>query len=335
MSSGFIRTLVGGFSELQTILYESTLPSASTSASSSDGATRSGVVLVQLSAKWCGPCRRIKPVVEELAAIHSDVDFVYIDAEETEENRELTQQLGVRGFPTFILYEAGNKKEEFSGADAARLTQLVKAHSSRTQAAPGGGPTNASSSDIKQRVHTALTALKAETENFDDFVSGASAICTFVTNVLQHPYDDKYKRVKCNGVTFVRRLGRFSAGNDLMRAVGFVKEGSGEEEAFVMKTVDPGLSAVMQFLRSALRGRPQQPGQAAAGGNGGAAGRNQNQQRPPPPQVSGALRSAIIAGARMSRDNPALVQELAPLCASMLKQALLSDSSIASDISTN
>ena len=129
MSSGFIRTLVGGFSELQTILYESTLPSASTSASSSDGATRSGVVLVQLSAKWCGPCRRIKPVVEELAAIHSDVDFVYIDAEETDENRELTQQLGVRGFPTFILYEAGNKKEEFSGADAARLTGVCTRHS--------------------------------------------------------------------------------------------------------------------------------------------------------------------------------------------------------------
>ena len=102
--SGFVRTLLGGFSELQTILYESTLPSASTSASSgsSDGATRSGVVMLQISAKWCGPCKRIKPVVEELAAVHTDVDFVYIDAEETEENRELTHQLGVRGFPTRV-----------------------------------------------------------------------------------------------------------------------------------------------------------------------------------------------------------------------------------------
>ncbi len=59
-------------------------------------------VLVDFYADWCGPCKVIGPVVEELANEYDgkiDVRKVNVD-----DNAELIRQLGIRGIPTLILF---------------------------------------------------------------------------------------------------------------------------------------------------------------------------------------------------------------------------------------
>lgn len=62
-------------------------------------------VLVDFWAEWCGPCRQLTPLVEELAKDMQDkVDVVKINIDE---NPETPQKYGVRGIPTLILFKDG------------------------------------------------------------------------------------------------------------------------------------------------------------------------------------------------------------------------------------
>ena len=62
-------------------------------------------VLVQFGAAWCGNCRLLKPKVKRLADAHTDVQFVYVDAEKFPESRKLAE---VTNLPTFAIYNNGS-----------------------------------------------------------------------------------------------------------------------------------------------------------------------------------------------------------------------------------
>lgn len=62
-------------------------------------------VLVEFSAVWCGPCKAMEPILEEVEQAYSDrVKFCKIDAEQ---NPKLAQALEVRGLPALILIKQG------------------------------------------------------------------------------------------------------------------------------------------------------------------------------------------------------------------------------------
>ena len=62
-------------------------------------------VLVEFSASWCGPCKAMEPILEELEQVYSDrVKFCKIDAEQ---NPKLAQALEVRGLPALVLIKQG------------------------------------------------------------------------------------------------------------------------------------------------------------------------------------------------------------------------------------
>lgn len=64
-------------------------------------------VLVDFYADWCGPCKMMKPHLEEIAESHKDkIEIVKINADH---NRELCLEVGVRGLPTLVLYEEGKE----------------------------------------------------------------------------------------------------------------------------------------------------------------------------------------------------------------------------------
>ena len=65
------------------------------------------------TADWCSPCKRVKPIVEELNREQSDANFQIIDADiET----ELVKRFEVRSVPTFILIENGIEINRITGA---------------------------------------------------------------------------------------------------------------------------------------------------------------------------------------------------------------------------
>ena len=61
-------------------------------------------VVVDFTAAWCGPCRVMGPVLEELAAERDDVRFVKLDVDT---NQETTARYGVMSMPTFMVFDGG------------------------------------------------------------------------------------------------------------------------------------------------------------------------------------------------------------------------------------
>ena len=61
-------------------------------------------VLVDFNATWCGPCRMLKPTLDELAAERPDVSVVGIDVDE---NMDLAEEYGVFSIPCVVLIKDG------------------------------------------------------------------------------------------------------------------------------------------------------------------------------------------------------------------------------------
>lgn len=64
-----------------------------------------GVVVVDFFATWCGPCKMLAPILEELQEELSDVKIVKIDVDE---NTELANKYGIASIPTLKIFKDGN-----------------------------------------------------------------------------------------------------------------------------------------------------------------------------------------------------------------------------------
>jgi putative thioredoxin len=77
-------------------------------------------VLVDFWAEWCSPCLVIAPVLEQLGEeMRGNLRLVKLEVD-AGENMKLAGHYRVRGFPTLILFDAGNEVGRFSGARPKR-----------------------------------------------------------------------------------------------------------------------------------------------------------------------------------------------------------------------
>jgi len=82
-------------------------------------------VLVDFWATWCGPCRSISPIVEELA--EEFTGRVKVTKLNVDENPATPSQYGVRGIPTLILFKGGKILDQIVGAvPKARLKAMIE-----------------------------------------------------------------------------------------------------------------------------------------------------------------------------------------------------------------
>ncbi len=83
-------------------------------------------VLVDFWAEWCGPCKQIAPVVDEIAGEHSDklkVCKMDVDA-----NRETAVQFGIRSIPTLLIFKNGEVAGSQIGAvSKQQLLEFIQA----------------------------------------------------------------------------------------------------------------------------------------------------------------------------------------------------------------
>ena len=80
-------------------------------------------VLVDFWAEWCGPCRQVTPILEEIAAEHDEITIVKMNVDE---NPQTPAQYRVTGIPTLNLYKGGDVVKSIVGAKpkAALLSDL-------------------------------------------------------------------------------------------------------------------------------------------------------------------------------------------------------------------
>ena len=90
-----------------------------------DAAIQSGFALVDFYAEWCGPCKMMSPIVDEIADERTDVTVAKVNVDESS---ELASRFGVVSIPTLIIFKNGKESNRIIGArpKAAILAELEK-----------------------------------------------------------------------------------------------------------------------------------------------------------------------------------------------------------------
>lgn len=79
-----------------------------------DDVTKVGVALVDFWAPWCGPCKMLAPIIDELAQEYGN--RAKICKVNTDEEEELSARFGIRGIPTILFMVNGEVKDQLVGA---------------------------------------------------------------------------------------------------------------------------------------------------------------------------------------------------------------------------
>ena len=84
------------------------------------------LVVVDCWAPWCGPCRMIAPVIDELSTQYEDVKFGKLN---TDENLEISRKFQIMAIPTLLFFKNGELVERVTGVvPKGHIEDLVKKH---------------------------------------------------------------------------------------------------------------------------------------------------------------------------------------------------------------
>ena len=75
-------------------------------------AIKEGKVLIDCYATWCGPCRMLAPIIEELSNEITEYKFYKLDVDN---NEDIARQFGIMSIPTLLIFDQGELKQKLVG----------------------------------------------------------------------------------------------------------------------------------------------------------------------------------------------------------------------------
>ena len=89
-----------------------------------DDFVKEGIVLVDIWAPWCGPCKMISPIVDQISSDY--FEKITVGKCDADANRDKVMELGVRNIPTIFFYKDGQIVESTHGAvTKKKLTEII------------------------------------------------------------------------------------------------------------------------------------------------------------------------------------------------------------------
>ena len=84
------------------------------------------LVMIDFWAQWCGPCKMLSPIVEQLAEEHGDVVIGKLDVDN---NPEVSTKYGIRSLPTILWLKGGEVVDKHVGLTTkAKLEEKIQSH---------------------------------------------------------------------------------------------------------------------------------------------------------------------------------------------------------------
>jgi len=89
--------------------------------------TENGLVLVDIKADWCGPCRMISPIIDDISS--EFLNKLSVGKLDADESKEIVDELGVRNIPTILIYKNGEIVERNTGSiTKQKLVEMINTH---------------------------------------------------------------------------------------------------------------------------------------------------------------------------------------------------------------
>lgn len=81
-------------------------------------------VVIDFYATWCGPCKRIAPLFNEIAEKYPEISFYKVNVDEA---AELSESFSIESLPTFVFFHNGKITRRMEGANPNELLSIVDA----------------------------------------------------------------------------------------------------------------------------------------------------------------------------------------------------------------
>ena len=84
------------------------------------------LILFYFTASWCGPCKQVSPVVEQLSEKLKEKVLFYKIQIDDDSNEEICEKCQIKSVPTFILFKNRNSLGIVNGTDINKILTLIK-----------------------------------------------------------------------------------------------------------------------------------------------------------------------------------------------------------------